>query len=65
MKRIFAIAHDGFVQDARYGTLWDAKEAWQRDIKSRSLYQYDCSVYELNTDGSVLRVVPYAEMFEE
>lgn len=59
---MFAIAHDGFVQDRRYETIEEAKQVWKRDIQNRWLYEYDCSVYELNEDGTSKRVVSYEEL---
>jgi hypothetical protein len=62
MNRIFALAFDGFVQSVRYGTLQDAKVAWEIASKNRFLYEYDCSVYELYSDGKVMRVVGFEEL---
>ena len=62
MNRIFAIAFDGFVQSARYGTLEDAKTQWKKDIQNRWLYEYDCSVYELYSNGKIMRVVGFEEL---
>ena len=59
---MFAIAHDGFVQTARYSTIEEAKIQWQKDIKNRWLYEYDCSVYELDEKGWAKRVVAYEEL---
>ena len=62
MEKRFAIAYDGFVQRERPYTLEEAKSAWAKDIKNRFLYEYDCSVYELNEDGSPKRVLSYDEV---
>lgn len=59
---MFAIAFDGFVQNPRYSTLIEAKEKWQQYVRNTLLYQYDCSVYELNTDGTTKRRVSYEEL---
>jgi hypothetical protein len=59
---MFAIAHDGFVQTARYATLAEAIVAWKRDIQSRFLYQYDCSICEVDSEGKILRIVDFAEL---
>lgn len=62
MEKRFAIAYDGFVQRERPYTFEEAKAAWNRDIKNRYLYEYDCSVYELGEDGSIMGVVPYEKL---
>lgn len=62
MEKRFAIAYDGFVQRERPYTLEEAKIRWQKDIKNRWLYQYDCSVYELNEDSSIKGAVPYENL---
>lgn len=62
MNKIFAIAFDGFIQYARYNNLEDAKAVWKRDIKNRLLYEYDCSVYELDSNGKIIRVVSFEEL---
>lgn len=59
---MFAIAFDGFVQTARYATVEEAKIQWQKDIKNKWLYEYDCSVYELDENGRAKRVVDYNEL---
>jgi hypothetical protein len=62
MEKRFAIAFDGFVQRERLYTFEEAKVVWNRDILNRYLYEYDCSVYEMNEDGSVNGVVPYEQV---
>ena len=62
MENRFAISYDGFIQRERPYTFEQAKENWKRDIQNRYLYEYDCSVYELNEDGSVNRHVSYKEL---
>jgi len=62
MEKKFAIVYDGFIQRERPYTFEQAKEHWKKDIQNRWLYEYDCSVYELNEDGSVNRNVPYQEL---
>lgn len=62
MEKRFAIAYDGFVQRERPYTFEEVKAVWQKDVKNKWLYEYDCSVYELNEDGSVKRVVSYEEI---
>ena len=59
---MFAIAHDGFVQNTRYTTLEEARIRWKKDILNRWLFQYDCSVYELDEHGKIVRVVGYEEL---
>lgn len=59
---MFAIAFDGFVQTARYDTLEEAKIQWQKDIKNRWLYEYDCSVYEMDANDKPFRVVGYEQL---
>lgn len=59
---MFAIAYDGFVQNARYSTFEEARAQWAKDIKNKWLYEYDCSVYELDENGSTKRVVGYEEL---
>lgn len=62
MEANFAVAYDGFVQKQSLCTFEQVKERWQRDRKNRFLYEYDCSVYELNADGSIKRRVDDKEM---
>lgn len=62
MEKRFAIAYDGFVQCERPYTFEEAKARWQKDILNRWLFQYDCSVYELNEDGSTKGRVPYEKL---
>lgn len=62
MEKRFAIAFDGFVQSERLYTLDEAKVVWDRDIKNRLLYEYDCSVYELDENKKPIRVVSYEEL---
>lgn len=63
MKNKFAIAFDGFVQDYRlYDSLDEAKVVWQRDIRNRFLYQYDCSVYEIDENQKRVRIISYEEL---
>lgn len=59
---MFAIAHDGFVQNARYATVEEARVQWKKDILNRWLFQYDCSIYELDSNGKIVRVVGYEEL---
>lgn len=62
MEKRFAIAFDGFVQSERLYTLEEAKVVWNRDIKNRLLYEYDCSVYELDDNKKVVKIVPYEDL---
>jgi len=62
MEKRFAMSYDGFVQRERPYTFEEAKARWQKDILNRFLYEYDCSVYELNEDGSTKGVVPFEEL---
>ena len=59
----FVIAFDGFIQDYRlYDTISEAKETWEKNIKNSLLYQYDCSVYEIDENKNMVRRVSYAEL---
>ena len=59
----FVIAFDGFIQDYRlYDTISEAKETWEKNIKNSLLYQYDCSVYEIDENKNILRRVSYEEL---
>lgn len=62
MEKRFAIGFDGFIQRERLYTFEEAKIVWSRDVKNRWLYEYDCSVYELREDGSIIGVVPYENL---
>lgn len=62
MEKRFAMSYDGFVQRERPYTLEEARIVWKKDILNRNLYEYDCSVYELNEDGSIKSVVPFEEL---
>lgn len=62
MEKRFAIGYDGFVQRERSYTLEEVKVVWQKNVKNTWLYEYDCSVYELNEDGSLKRTVSYEEV---
>jgi hypothetical protein len=63
MKNKFAIAFDGFIQDYRlYDSLDEAKVVWQRDIRNSLLFQYDCSVYEVDENKKCVRIIPYEEL---
>jgi len=59
---MFAIAFDGFIQTARYATIGEARVQWKKDILNRFLYEYDCSVYELDDSGKIVRIVGYEEL---
>lgn len=56
-KQMFAIAHDGFVQNARYSTFEEAHKVWLRDVQNRFLYQYACEIYQLDENGKIVKVV--------
>ena len=59
----FVIAFDGFIQDYRlYDTISEAKETWEKNIKNSLLYQYDCSVYEIDENKNMVRRVSYEEL---
>ena len=63
MKNKFAIAFDGFIQDYRlYDTLAEIKPIWEKDISNRFLYDYDCSVYEVDEHKKFVRIVSYEEL---
>lgn len=62
MEKKFAIVYDGFVQDHRMYTLDEAKRAWANDVKNTLLYEYNCSVYELDENKKFLRIVPVSEL---
>lgn len=61
MEKKFVLSFDGFMKRECPYTLEEAKVAWNSSIQNRYLYEYDCSVYELNPDGSVNRRVPASE----
>lgn len=59
----FVIAFDGFIQDYRlYDTISEAKETWEKNIKNSLLYEYDCSVYEIDENKNMVRRVSYEEL---
>lgn len=59
----FVIAFDGFIQDYRlYDTISEAKETWEKNIKNSLLYQYDCSVYEIDENKNIIRRMSYEEL---
>jgi hypothetical protein len=63
MMNKFVIAFDGFIQDYRlYDTISEAKETWEKNIKNSLLYQYDCSVYEIDENKNMVRRVSYQEL---
>jgi len=63
MMNKFVIAFDGFIQDYRlYDTISEAKETWEKNIKNSLLYQYDCSVYEIDENKNMVRRVSYEEL---
>lgn len=62
MEKRFAIAYDGFVQSQSMMTFEEAKVDWSQKIKNTFLYEYDCSVYELDENKKIVRVVPYEEL---
>ncbi len=59
---MFAVAYDGFVQYGRYATVEEARVRWEKDIKNKWLYEYDCSVYELDENEKIVRKVPFADL---
>jgi hypothetical protein len=62
MDKRFVIGYDGFLRREAMQTFEQAKASWLKDIQNRFLYEYDCSVYELNEDGSINRRVSYEEL---
>lgn len=59
----FALAFDGFIQDYRlYDTIAEAKVVWERDIRNTLLFQYDCSVYEVDENKKYVRTVSLEEL---
>lgn len=59
----FALAFDGFIQDYRlYDTIAEAKVVWERDIRNTLLFQYDCSVYEVDENKKFVRIVSLEEL---
>ena len=59
---MFAIAFDGFVQRERRMTFDEVKIEWSKAIMNPMLYQYSCSVYELDENGKTVRVVSRGEL---
>lgn len=62
MEKRFVMSYDGFVQRERPYTFEEVKAVWNKSILNRRLFQYDCSVYELGEDGSIVQSVPYEEL---
>jgi hypothetical protein len=62
MEKKFSIGYDGFIQIERMYTLEEIKPIWARDIKNRLLYEYDCSVYELDENRKPVRRVSSEEL---
>ena len=58
----FVIGYDGFLQREYPYTFEQAKARWQKDVKNRWLYEYDCSVYEVDETGKIVRNVSYEEL---
>jgi len=54
---MFAIAYDGFVQSARYSTIEEASVRYEKDVKNRFLYEYDCGIAEVDENGKFVRWV--------
>jgi hypothetical protein len=48
---MFAIAYDGFIQPARYATIEEASIRYEKDVKNRFLYEYDCGIAECDENG--------------
>jgi hypothetical protein len=61
MEKKFALRYDGFIQSGRY-TFEDAKATWKVDSRNTNLYEYDCSVVEVDENGKSVRVVDFAEL---
>lgn len=62
MEKMFAIGYDGFVRTESKATFQEIVKRYFEHVKRKSLYQYDCSVYELNEDNSIKRRVDYSEI---
>ena len=62
MEKNFAIACDGFVRTESKGTFQEIVKRYFEYVKRKSLYQYDCGVYELNEDNSIKRRVDWSEL---
>ncbi len=62
MKNHFVIGFDGFLQRENRLSFEVAKERWKQYIGNKNLYQYDCSVHEVNEAGDIVRRVEYAEL---
>lgn len=58
----YVLGFDGFLQRERPLSFDEARKQWQQAIKNRYLYQYDCSVYEVDAQGNIQRNVPYEEL---
>lgn len=61
-EKKFVFGRDGFIEYERPMTLSDAAVVWDRTIKNRWLYEYDCSVYELDENNLIKRRVSYEEL---
>ena len=64
MGNHFVISFDGFLQRENRLSFEVAKERWNKYIRNKLLYQYDCSVYEVNETGDIVRRVEYSELRE-
>lgn len=62
MEKRFVMAFDGFVQREYKHTFAEIVKIFSRDVRNFMLYQYDCSVYELNDDDTIKRRVPDEEL---
>lgn len=62
MEKKYIISFDGFLQRERRYTFSEIVEIWKDSVKNKWLYQYDCSVYEMNDDDTVNRRVEYHEL---
>ena len=62
MKHYFVIGFDGFLQRESPLSFEVAKKRWNEYVRNKLLYQYDCSVYEMNETGDIVRRVEYTEL---
>jgi len=60
-EKMYALRFDGFIQSGRY-TFEDAKATWKVDSRNTNLYEYDCSVVEVDEDGKSVRTVSFEEL---
>ena len=62
MEKKFVMSYDGFLRRECPYTLEEAKVAWNKSVRNHLLYEFDCSIHELNADGSIKRRVDEDEL---